>query len=81
MSVLERIPHECPKCGGEVLLLDAPVSSDDLHDVGTRSYVVMCPTCMIGSAPACFSRDAAFASWSDTKKMVEAELDLIRNRG
>lgn len=81
MSVLERMPHECPKCGGEVVLIDAPVSSDDLHVSVSRSYVVMCPNCMIGSAPACFSREDALASWSDMKEMVQAELEVARNRG
>lgn len=81
MSVVERFPNECPKCGGEVVMIDYVSTGDDFLEAGTRTYSIVCPNCMFGSAPNCRNREEALQSWEDTKAMLLAEFDLRRNRG
>lgn len=81
MAVVERIPNDCPKCGGDVAMIDYVSTGDDFLDVGTRTYSVVCPQCMMGAAPNCLSREEALQSWEDTKKMYASEMDLRKNRG
>lgn len=81
MAVVERIPKDCPKCGGDVVMIDYVSTGDDFLDAGTRTYTVVCPGCMIAGAPNCLSRDEALRSWEETKEMLQAEADLRKNRG
>lgn len=81
MAVVERFPHECPKCGGEVVMIDYVSTGDDFLDAGTRTYSVVCPNCMFGSAPNCHTREEALKEWELTKEIVRSENELRRNRG
>lgn len=81
MAVVERIPNDCPKCGGDVVMIDYASTGDDFFDAGTRFYSVVCPKCMFGAAPNCPSREEALHSWENTKEIVRAEMDLRRNKG
>lgn len=81
MAVVERIPKDCPKCGGDVVMVTSVADGDEFVDDGRILYTVLCPECMYGSAPMCFTREQALRSWEDTKEMVRAEIDLRRNRG
>lgn len=81
MAVVERIPKDCPKCGGDVVMISGVAEDDEFLDDGRITYTVVCPECMYGSAPMCFTREQALRSWEDTKEMVRAEMDLRRNRG
>lgn len=81
MAVVERIPNECPKCGGEVVLVNDVAEDDEFLDDGRITYIVLCPHCMYGSAPNCRSREEALHAWEVTKEMVCSEMDLRRNRG
>lgn len=81
MAVVERFPNECPKCGGEVVMIDYVSTGDDFIEAGARTYSIVCPNCMFGSSPNSRSREEALQSWEYTKELIHAEQDLRRNRG
>lgn len=81
MAVVERIPNDCPRCGGDAVMIDYVSTGDDFLDAGTCTYSVVCPQCMIGAAPNCLSREEALQSWKYMKTMYAAEMDLRKNRG
>lgn len=81
MAVVERIPKDCPKCHGDVVMVSSVAHDDEFVDEGRITYTVLCPECMYGSSPMCFTREQALKSWEETKEIVLAEIDLRRNRG
>lgn len=81
MAVIDKIPNDCPKCGGDVVLITDVAEDDEFVDDGRVTYLVVCPNCMYGSAPMCFTREQALRSWEETKEIVRDEMDLRKNRG
>lgn len=74
MSVLERFSKECPRCHGDIVLID------DVSE-GTRTFMALCPNCLYGSSPACSTSEQALRELEDAKEIMRSQDELRRNRG